>query len=214
MKRNTSHTIKRAQRFPVILIGEGLLVGAVGGLIVLLYRIALTCAGKWLGEALAFIKGNPLRIAGWFAVLMLLAVLVGKLIKWEPMISGSGIPQVEGEILGKLNQNWLKVLPAKFAGGFLCLFGGLSLGREGSVYTAWSDERTGNITDFKQRENRRTVFDDVWGERRTGCGISRSFGRRYVCVGRTAQRVFDKSAYFGYDSFGYGRLYIVSYYGA
>ena len=67
MKRNTSHTIKRAQRFPVILIGEGLLVGAVGGLIVLLYRIALTCAGKWLGEALAFIKGNPLRIAGWFA---------------------------------------------------------------------------------------------------------------------------------------------------
>ena len=56
MKRNTSHTIKRAQRFPVILIGEGLLVGAVGGLIVLLYRIALTCAGKWLGEALAFIK--------------------------------------------------------------------------------------------------------------------------------------------------------------
>ena len=31
MKRNTSHTIKRAQRFPVILIGEGLLVGAVGG---------------------------------------------------------------------------------------------------------------------------------------------------------------------------------------
>ena len=66
MKRNTSHTIKRAQRFPVILIGEGLLVGAVGGLIVLLYRIALTCAGKWLGEALAFIKGNPLRIAGHF----------------------------------------------------------------------------------------------------------------------------------------------------
>lgn len=131
MKRNTSHTIKRAQRFPVILIGEGLLVGAVGGLIVLLYRIALTCAGKGLGEALAFIKGNPLRLRDGFAVLMLLAVLVGKLIKWEPMISGSGIPQVEGEILGKLNQNWLKVLPAKFAGGFLCLFGGLSLGREG-----------------------------------------------------------------------------------
>ena len=192
MKRNTSHTIKRAQRFPVILIGEGLLVGAVGGLIVLLYRIALTCAGKWLGEALAFIKGNPLRIAGWFAVLMLLAVLVGKLIKWEPMISGSGIPQVEGEILGKLNQNWLKVLPAKFAGGFLCLFGGLSLGREGPSIQ----------------------LGVMSGQGISRCGISRSFGRRYVCVGRTAQRVFDKSAYFGYDSFGYGRLYIVSYYGA
>ena len=207
MKRNTSHTIKRAQRFPVILIGEGLLVGAVGGLIVLLYRIALTCAGKWLGEALAFIKGNPLRIAGWFAVLMLLAVLVGKLIKWEPMISGSGIPQVEGEILGKLNQNWLKVLPAKFAGGFLCLFGGLSLGREGPSIQlgVMSGQGISRILSRGKTEERYLM---------TGCGISRSFGRRYVCVGRTAQRVFDKSAYFGYDSFGYGRLYIVSYYGA
>ena len=38
LKKDTTHTIKRAQRFPVILIGEGLLVGAVGGLLVLLYR--------------------------------------------------------------------------------------------------------------------------------------------------------------------------------
>lgn len=130
MKKDTSHTIRRAQRFPVILIGEGLLVGAVGGLVVLLYRVALTYAGIWLDGILEFIKGNPVRIAGWFAVLMLLAVIVGKLVKWEPMISGSGIPQVEGEVTGKLTQNWKRVLPAKFAGGFLCLLGGLSLGRE------------------------------------------------------------------------------------
>lgn len=131
MKKDTSHTIKRAQRFPVILIGEGLLVGTVGGLIVLLYRVALTYAGKWLEMILDFVKGKPLRIAGWFAVLMLMAFLVGKLVKWEPMISGSGIPQVEGEVTGKISQNWKKVLPSKFLGGFLCLFGGLSLGREG-----------------------------------------------------------------------------------
>ena len=47
------------------------------------------------------------------------------------MISGSGIPQVEGEVTGKLKQNWKRVLPAKFFGGFLCMLGGLSLGREG-----------------------------------------------------------------------------------
>lgn len=131
MKKDTSHTIRRAQRFPVILIGEGLLVGAIGGLVVLLYRVALTYAGIWLSGILAYIKGDPVRIAGWFAVLLLLAVIVGKLVKWEPMISGSGIPQVEGEVTGKLTQNWKHVLPAKFAGGFLCLLGGLSLGREG-----------------------------------------------------------------------------------
>ena len=47
------------------------------------------------------------------------------------MISGSGIPQLEGEMIGKLNQRWYRVLPAKFLGGFLSLFAGLSLGREG-----------------------------------------------------------------------------------
>ena len=131
MKKDTSNTIKRAQRFPVILIGEGLLVGAVSGLVVMFYRIALTYAGEWLKEILAFIKGHPLRILVWFAVLILLALIVGRLVKWEPMISGSGIPQVEGEVLGKLKEDWKRVLPAKFIGGFLCLFGGLSLGREG-----------------------------------------------------------------------------------
>lgn len=131
MKKDTSYTLKRVQRLPVILIGEGLLVGAVAGLIVLLYRVALTYAGQWLNRILHFVQGSPVRIGAWFLVLVFLAVIVGKLVKWEPMISGSGIPQVEGEIMGKLRQNWKRVLPAKFAGGFLCLLGGLSLGREG-----------------------------------------------------------------------------------
>lgn len=131
MKKDAGYTLKRAHRLPVILIGEGLLTGAAAGLIVLLYRIALTYAGRWLNDIVQFIEGSALKTAGWFLVLFLLALLTGKLVKWEPMISGSGIPQVEGEILGKLSQNWKKVLPAKFAGGFLCLLGGLSLGREG-----------------------------------------------------------------------------------
>lgn len=131
MKKDTGYTLKRAHRLPVILIAEGLLTGAAAGLIVLLYRVALTYAGQWLNDIVQFIEGSVLKTAGWFLVLFLLALLTGKLVKWEPMISGSGIPQVEGEILGKLSQNWKKVLPAKFAGGFLCLLGGLSLGREG-----------------------------------------------------------------------------------
>lgn len=129
MKKNDMW--KRARRIPVMLITEGLCVGLIGGFIVLLYRVALTFAGNWLIKILSYIKGNPFRCAVWFLILMALAWIVGRLVKWEPMILGSGIPQVEGEVSGRLSQNWKRVLPAKFAGGFLCMLGGLSLGREG-----------------------------------------------------------------------------------
>lgn len=129
MKKNDMW--KRARRIPVMLITEGLCVGLIGGFIVLLYRVALTFAGNWLIKILSYIKGNPFRCAVWFLILMALAWIVGRLVKWEPMISSSGIPQVEGEVSGRLSQNWKRVLPAKFAGGFLCMLGGLSLGREG-----------------------------------------------------------------------------------
>ena len=127
----TNDVWKRARRIPVMLITEGLCVGLVGGFVVLLYRVALTFAGDWLVKILSYTKGNPFRCVVWFLILAALAWIVGKLVKWEPMISGSGIPQVEGEIAGRLSQNWKRVLPAKFAGGFLCMLGGLSLGREG-----------------------------------------------------------------------------------
>lgn len=129
--KDTSGTIRRAERFQIILIGEGILVGGLAGLVVLLYRMWLGYAGEWLDGILAFAGKSPVRIAGWFAVLLVLAAIVAKLVTYEPMISGSGIPQLEGEMTGKLDQVWWKVLPAKFFGGFLCLLGGLALGREG-----------------------------------------------------------------------------------
>lgn len=131
MEKDTSSTIKRAERFQVILIGEGLMVGGIAGLVVILYRLILEYAGEALHAILNYVKGEPFLIAGWFAVLLLLAWIVGKLVTYEPMISGSGIPQLEGEMVGKLDQVWWKVLGAKFLGGFLCLLGGLALGREG-----------------------------------------------------------------------------------
>lgn len=131
LKDNAANTLRRAEKLQIILIGEGILVGIFGGLVVVLYRLLLEYAGTWLHIVLNYAKNSPLRIAGWFALLMVLAVIVGKLLTWEPLISGSGIPQLEGEMTGQLEQNWWKVLSAKFVGGFLCIFGGMSLGREG-----------------------------------------------------------------------------------
>lgn len=131
MKKDASATIKRAERFQIIMIGEGLLVGCVAGIVVLAYRLVLEHAASWLNAVIAFATGKPARMAGWFLFLLALAWVVGKFVSYEPMISGSGIPQLEGEMAGKLDQTWWKVLPAKFLGGFLCLLGGLALGREG-----------------------------------------------------------------------------------
>ncbi len=131
MKKDALSTIKRAERFQIVLIGEGILVGTIAGIVILLYRLALEKAGEWLKLILDFIGNHPLKMAGWFVILLFLAWIVAKLVTCEPMISGSGIPQLEGEISGKIEQTWWKVLPAKFIGGFLCLLGGLALGREG-----------------------------------------------------------------------------------
>ena len=131
MKKDTSHILQRAEHFQLILIGEGLIVGVVSGIVVIAYRVALQYAGEWLTWILNWIQGEPIKIAGWFLVLLVLALIVGRLLKWEPLISGSGIPQLEGEMIGKLDQCWWRILIAKFTGGFLSLLAGLSLGREG-----------------------------------------------------------------------------------
>src|SRR5699024_1346977 len=75
---------------------------------------------------------DPLRSALWIGALLLMAVVTGLLVRWEPMISGSGIPQLKGEMEGKLEQRWYRMLPAKFMGGSLGLFGGLDLCGDGT----------------------------------------------------------------------------------
>ena len=65
---------------------------------------------------------------GGLTVLALLAVLA---LRVEPLVSGSGIPQVELMVRGQMRMNWLRVLLCKFAGTLVSLSGGLSVGREG-----------------------------------------------------------------------------------
>ena len=86
METDTSRLLRRADRFQVVLIGEGLLIGGIAGFVVLLYRMALEYAGSGLTYILDFAKGHPARMAGWFAVLVILSRVVGKLVTFEPMI--------------------------------------------------------------------------------------------------------------------------------
>nr|WP_313885239.1 chloride channel protein [Clostridium sp. DJ247] len=67
----------------------------------------------------------------WVAALIIIGYIIGLLVKKEPMISGSGIPQVKGVLLRKIDMDWLKVILGKFIDGVLSIGSGLSLRREG-----------------------------------------------------------------------------------
>jgi H+/Cl- antiporter ClcA len=109
----------------------GILVGLAAGLVSVFYRASLDYAEKGTRLAISYVSNHPFRIVMWFIFLIIISILVSKLISYEPLISGSGIPQVSGEVQGKLNQNWFGILICKITGGILCILGGLSLGREG-----------------------------------------------------------------------------------
>ncbi len=113
------------------LVVEGGLIGILAGLTAVLYRYCLTWAETGLYQILDRIRENGPAIALWFVALILMGCLVARIVRMESMASGSGIPQVSGEVRGYLDPCWWRVILAKFIGGTISIFGGLSLGREG-----------------------------------------------------------------------------------
>ena len=111
------------------LSGLGVMVGVAAGTVTVFYRVAMAYSAE--------IREFMLNAAdGWlipfyFALLFVMALVVAALIKWEPYIAGSGIPQVEGELKGYFDMPWLKVIIGKLVGSLLCIVAGLSVGREG-----------------------------------------------------------------------------------
>lgn len=130
-KHNTYNTLFHWHSFRLKLVFEGIGVGIITGLLVVLYRYALERAGVFIAEVYRALWINPMLIPVWIGALIIIGYIVGLLVKHEPMISGSGIPQVEGVLLRKLDMIWWKVIIGKFIGGVLAIGSGLSLGREG-----------------------------------------------------------------------------------
>lgn len=130
-QHSITKTLKRFRSFRYSLILEGIAAGAAAGLVVVAFRLLLEGAGGVLDWILAYGKAHAWFIPVWLLILAGVSFLVYLLLRWEPLISGSGIPQVEGEMTGQIEQKWWHVLTAKLAGGVLCVGCGLSLGREG-----------------------------------------------------------------------------------
>ena len=164
--------IRQKQRFKYKLILEGIAVGSIVGLVIALFRIMIVKADQARQMAVHLVKVKPVYALAVLLVLILIAWILDKLIRFEPDISGSGIPQIEGELKGLEDQNWRKVLIAKFAGCVLAIGGGLALGREGP-----SIQLGGMIgKGFARRKNALLTEERMLMSCGAGAGLAAAFG--------------------------------------
>ncbi len=117
----------------VLIVLKSLLVGLLAGSVTVLYRLTLTYAEQFAFHMYEFVKKTLHFFPLILILLGLAAWLVGTLVERNKMISGSGIPQLEGIMKGYFGKRkkWSHTLISKFVGGAIAIGGGLSLGREG-----------------------------------------------------------------------------------
>lgn len=114
------------------IVAVGALTGLFAGLIVTLYNaLAKMCEHFASGMFYGFFRDNPAFIPLLFLALGVGAIVIGGVLKFIPMIRGSGIPQTEGATRGLIRYKWYQVLPSMFACSLFTIFMGLSAGSEG-----------------------------------------------------------------------------------
>lgn len=127
MKKKITTKISNSHSLHKRLVVDGLIVGIVAGSASIFYRFMLSK----LGELRSFLFNDLDSPIVLILSLLVIGFVIGKLVKWEPLSSGSGIPQVQAELMGKVYMNSPKLIVSKFIGGGLSNLAGLSLGREG-----------------------------------------------------------------------------------
>lgn len=112
---------------------KSLLVGVAAGGVAVIYRLLLTYAEDFCFGMYDFLRSHLTFLPAAVILLVLAAWGIGYLVSKNKMISGSGIPQLEGILKGyfRKRKSWWNTLILKMAGGAAAIAGGLSLGREG-----------------------------------------------------------------------------------
>lgn len=115
----------------VKLFGEGILIGALTGVVIAAFRFFLDTADIWRPRLFAKIDsvGEILLIC---AVMVLFAMILTRAVKFDSQVCGSGIPQIEGMLQGRTNMfKPLRLLAVKFCAVVMTIGAGMSLGRAG-----------------------------------------------------------------------------------
>lgn len=113
------------------LFTEGIMIGCLAGLVVSAFRYLLELPEVFRPTLVQLLQGSYLYLALYGLGLALAGIFLCKIVAVEPLTSGSGIPQLKGELEGDISMNWIRVLVLKFIGGVMAIGCGLSLGREG-----------------------------------------------------------------------------------
>lgn len=135
---------------------KGILCGFIAGLLAVLYRLGIEYGNDTAVKIFSYVRSHPLFILLWIVAALSIGLFIAWLVKLEPMASGSGIPQVEGQVLYGMRIKWYSIIVVRFIAGIFSSFFGLSLGREGptiQIGAAGSQAIAKKISKNKLEEN-------------------------------------------------------------
>ncbi|WP_263288801.1 ClC family H(+)/Cl(-) exchange transporter [Liquorilactobacillus hordei] len=115
----------------LIAVKRGLLVGLFVGIIISFFRFTINNL-LVIWKQLYHFAGTS--ISGLILIIIffiILTFIIGQFIKFNPHIMGSGIPEVELQLIDRLKLNPISILVSKFIAGSLSIGTGGFLGREG-----------------------------------------------------------------------------------
>lgn len=122
-------------RSPFAILIAAAIIGALTGAIGSLFMICVDTISYYrtvLSQDLFPFENGFLTGLWYFVIAAIMGFIAYSLVKYiAPETGGSGIPEIEGAMLGKRPVRFLRVLPVKFIGGLGALGSGMVLGREG-----------------------------------------------------------------------------------
>ncbi len=139
-------------------VGISALIGVLTGIVISAFRILIEKGLDYSVKGYLLIKQQPNWLWLMIPLFIGLGIIVGLLMKGNPNILGSGIPQVEAQLAGNLEMNWFSVLWRKFISGVLTDGTGVFMGREGPSIQLGGAVGQGIAQGFKQHGSDRRLL--------------------------------------------------------